>query len=1045
MPDQGGTDVDEGSSDRDGTFMNGADHQTQPVPEITDEMVAAAPRNRAQGRRRPLCERTDPLPPHEADGQSAQAAPRGKRMRIGRASGMANSSPWQRSDAVWREAGVDWVHHETDLRSQPLDQRAAGPRRGEDTRDPAVESAPAGGAARAPAASSRTRAGGDTGAGTDKSTQTGTGTDPLDGTDGTDGPTAPEATAASGPDGVDSGAADTASPSTGDPVVTGGATTTGDGRPSTVRPAPASATRPAAPSATTAANATTATAGATARSAGAGRRAVAVGAGLVLLAGAGGYVLLLKGDDPKRSVMPAAIRADQIFALDPAAKPTGRTHSLDAIAAYGTTVVAVGAERGGPDRGQFLVSSDGGRTWRLGEVRAADGREAPLAEFPKMIAGGAGAWAALGGPDEGTTVWTSSDGTAWTRQPDAVAAAFGPSDQVTGLTRTRSGFVAVGETAPGESGKSDAAQGVVWTSLDGRTWQRTLADQLKLGEVASLDRLAASGDVVVLQGAARKTVSKTVSKKVGNKTVKRKVVETTVQQAFWRSTDGGRTWKAVNIPQGQGSSGSVNGLAAAPGGFHATRDATRTTGTGKRRKVTRYGVLFSSADGSKWSAAGRIEPSGYGSLDRLSGSAAGLAALVRRGTERTANGIVMRSADGKVWRQVATIASTADRGTATGLAVLPSATLVSGGAGQDQAFLTSAETGDLDLTGINGMVMPERTVSALSPNGTGLVAVGSGNGDAAIWMTRDGRAWSRAQGDLGGAGTQRLTGLTSGSKGWIAVGHGGDDPVRPLIVTSGDGLTWRRSTRFPAGEGLTASAVAFGPAGYVVVGSGLGKARVWHSSDLQNWTKGTGDLGDRTAMRDVAATGAGFVAVGTRTKDGAAQPVVWTSKDGRAWTQAEPPALPAGMASGTLSRLAVRGDLVVATGSAMPPAAPAGGTPARAVSYAYAVLSADGGRTWQAANLPQSTAGSALTAITATIKGFAVAATAGLPGRADALLWTSADGRTWRRVEPRGTGLDGPGSQWLTGLALAGSDLVAVGVSADHKGDAPMLWRIPAP
>jgi hypothetical protein len=92
-----------------------------------------------------------------------------------------------------------------------------------------------------------------------------------------------------------------------------------------------------------------------------------------------------------------------------------------------------------------------------------------------------------------------------------------------------------------------------------------------------------------------------------------------------------------------------------------------------------------------------------------------------------------------------------------------------------------------------------------------------------------------------------------------------------------------------------------------------------------------------------------------------------------------------------------------------------------------------------------------LTAVTSTAKGFLLAATSGAPGRQDVMLWTwtgaqpAATGTDWRRVAAFGTGLDGPGDQRLTALTAVGNEVVGTGVSADHRGETPTLWRTPAP
>jgi hypothetical protein len=241
------------------------------------------------------------------------------------------------------------------------------------------------------------------------------------------------------------------------------------------------------------------------------------------------------------------------------------------------------------------------------------------------------------------------------------------------------------------------------------------------------------------------------------------------------------------------------------------------------------------------------------------------------------------------------------------------------------------------------------------------------------------------------------------------------------------------------------------------VGTAGASAAAWRSADLKVWTRG-GNAGKRDLdgpgwMRDVASTGKAYVAVGGRRPAKPAKPAapgavpaelpaVWTSADGLKWTAVAPPALPQGLASGAFTQVVARGDALVALGSGR--TAAAANAPARALAF-YA-HSADGGRTWRTGGVPAGTpAGAALTAVTATAKGFLLAGATGEAGRQDVALWTSPDGSGWRRLAASGTGLDGPGDQRLTALASVGGQVVGTGTSTGHRGEVPMLWRTPAP
>ena len=59
------------------------------------------------------------------------------------------------------------------------------------------------------------------------------------------------------------------------------------------------------------------------------------------------------------------------------------------------------------------------------------------------------------------------------------------------------------------------------------------------------------------------------------------------------------------------------------------------------------------------------------------------------------------------------------------------------------------------------------------------------------------------------------------------------------------------------------------------------------------------------------------------------------------------------------------------------------------------------------------------------------------------MVWTSANGTTWKAVTPTGQGLTGPGIQAITGLAATGNTLTGVGFSASPASEAPVFWQSP--
>ena len=88
------------------------------------------------------------------------------------------------------------------------------------------------------------------------------------------------------------------------------------------------------------------------------------------------------------------------------------------------------------------------------------------------------------GPDADAAVWTSADGLTWTRVPHDEDVFGGSGHQaISAVTTAGPGLVAVGVE------RSARMQGVVWTSVDGLTWERVPRDgsgSLDRGEMKSV-------------------------------------------------------------------------------------------------------------------------------------------------------------------------------------------------------------------------------------------------------------------------------------------------------------------------------------------------------------------------------------------------------------------------------------------------------------------------------------------------------------------------------------------------------------------------------
>jgi hypothetical protein len=190
--------------------------------------------------------------------------------------------------------------------------------------------------------------------------------------------------------------------------------------------------------------------------------------------------------------------------------------------------------------------------------------------------------------------------------------------------------------------------------------------------------------------------------------------------------------------------------------------------------------------------------------------------------------------------------------------------------------------------------------------GPGVIGLGydwsGGDGDAAVWTSPDGLAWSRVPHDeavFGGAGTQVVYALAPAPAGLVAVGYdssGGDGDG--AVWTSSDGLAW---SRVPHDEAVFGGAddqeiwdVSIGGPGRVAVGydasGGDPDVAVWTSVNGLAWSRvphdeaALGGAGDQW-IYVVVAGGPGLVGVGTDGSGGDWDAAVWTSPDGITWTR----------------------------------------------------------------------------------------------------------------------------------------------------------------
>ena len=193
---------------------------------------------------------------------------------------------------------------------------------------------------------------------------------------------------------------------------------------------------------------------------------------------------------------PPALLARREFTPYLSGSTRGVVLSEGRVASSGTEIVAVGAESGQLiPRAQFFVSLNGGKSWSLGGVTTADGGTPPPGHAARFIAGGSGAWAAIGA----NSVWTSADGQAWTLT-SATGLPQRAGDYITVLKRTSSGFIAAGANMP----DGDRSTPVIFLSADGQRWSRLSGGRLHRaagsGQVQDIRLAATAGNLILVAG-----------------------------------------------------------------------------------------------------------------------------------------------------------------------------------------------------------------------------------------------------------------------------------------------------------------------------------------------------------------------------------------------------------------------------------------------------------------------------------------------------------------------------------------------------------------
>lgn len=587
---------------------------------------------------------------------------------------------------------------------------------------------------------------------------------------------------------------------------------------------------------------------------------------------------------------------------------------------------------------------------------------------------------------------------------------------IAGLAAPADGYpswTAVGSVSTGD----DHVDAVVWTSSDGKTWNRTTLDP------GGADQAQASG---VAARAGRVVVGGTVIGSTGER-----------RPRLWTAGPDG-AWNVVPLPGEDGQ--SIDHVAAGALGFLVSGTAGAAP------------ALWWSPDGGDWK---RVRGP-FGPDQAVLGLAVGKAGMVAVGTIETSgdvDGMVWFSADGTTWRTVP-LGSAGFAGPAAQHVLAVTAAgdggfvAVGDDANADRRFAVVWTSADgiswqrqppsPDMGEVPGQVRTAG-VGAAAVAGSGPFVAAGGGYSAQIWTSADGRRWARDE--------SPVPDRASEDTGPVAT-----DGRAQLVYVGGRGLYFRASGGTWTAVGTDAtlfptSARSFGINALVRAGGRLlafGRARgpegssgaaLWASYDGQRWERqpDQGDVFAGGSVAGVTTLGSLIVAAGTITSAGGNVAAVWTSGDGGfTWSRA---------GAGTPG-FAIEGATQIfgiGTGGPGLVAVGLGFDDTHIVAHAW---SSPDGRTWKrAADSPEwSGAGDhyldvacALPDGTALVTG-----TATVRGKRALMAWMSKDGVAWEPTSPVTSG--GAPPQFVTSCLSRPDGALLGGAAVGAGGDDAALW-----
>ncbi len=727
---------------------------------------------------------------------------------------------------------------------------------------------------------------------------------------------------------------------------------------------------------------------------------------------------------PARSLAVVAVAVALLAACTGSTPEDSETSLLSS-----TTGVAAGpAERSleGWARSTSEALNEGGTTATLAALLA------PAGDRGWAVAGTS--FDAAGVPR--ATVWRSDDALRWTGEMVG-----GRRTEAHGATRRADGsLVVVGRELVGSAGR-----GAVWVEGEDGFSRAGGGDAFAGGNQVSVQRVAARPEVVVAVGGR--------SEEGKDDAV-----------AVWRSASG-RSWErlpdaeAVFAASGQPF---VNEVVGVPAGFVAVG--------GVRRGDDVDAAVWFSADGTTWEAAAGapdfVGAGGQSVDDVVLVDDGGLLAVGAGSDGRRSIPVAWRSPDGRAWAGGgATFEQLGQSSDAVGTEVTTVARLGPGLIATGGGSAANRLWGSDDGIAWQEIQLPSEAAGAddfdldlLAASGTDVVMASSVSGAPHLALLRDARyteVTATARGfpfprpspsfvDVGVADDEAIASVNVTRSG-RALGTERDD-VR--MLTAPDGLAWTEGERSID----RASVFDFGldPSGRPVAVGGLSPPRATggrHAFATYVYERGVwrqdevvplpGDLPDEAGTRyldGVATRGdrmvvAGNAFVGT----GGAGNV-----DGAVFTK---------VGAGRLAPvdgipgLSGPDDEVVTAACAGPAGFLVAGSVRRGVDGDAAAWFSPDGVDWRQVAAPSfgGPGDQTIDDCVATGTGFVAAGGASVGDVADAAVWTSPDGTTWGRVgSPVLGGVD---AQFISGLTVAGAEVVAVGTDSRAGRYSAALWH----